>query len=238
MCPHYRMISKILIRTTMDFRSLFQTKKFSNSSPPRDLREDHLDNSDMGLVEAIAMKDMDISEGEEVEMAIETMKMALNIVNLEEDMVVEEEDIEEEEEAMVEVEATVEVEAMAWKEAMAKKEAMEAETETIDNRMTMLMSMITMMTIDQAVVDKDILKGKEIIKIRNKLQDKKAIKGDTTTTKRSLTMSNMKIKETTKMIKDTQIGSPTMKEVEDVGEVIIEKERKAIEIRKNEEIRN
>ena len=152
------------------------------------------------------------------------MKMALTIVNLEE--------------AMVEVDAMVEVEAMVKVEATVEIETMAVETNTIYKRMTMLMSMITMMTINQLVVDKDILKSKEIIKIRNKFQDKKVIKGDITTTKRSLKMSNMKIKETTKMIKDTQIRSPTMKEVEDVGEVIIEKERKAIEIRKNEEIRN
>ena len=66
---------------------------------------------------------------------------------------------------------------------------------------------------------KDILKGKEIIKIRNKLQDKKA---DSIKTIRSITMINMKIKETTKKIKDTQIGGPTMKAVEEVVENVEE----------------
>ena len=54
------------MRATMDFRSLFLTRKFYNSSPLRDLREEHLVFSDMGLVEAIAVKDMDISGGEDV----------------------------------------------------------------------------------------------------------------------------------------------------------------------------
>ena len=59
------------------------------------------------------------------------------------------------EEAMVELEVIVEVEAMvveeaiAEKEFMVKREALGVETDTIDKRMTMLMSMTTMMTIIQ-----------------------------------------------------------------------------------------
>lgn len=95
-------------------------------------------------------------------------------------------------------------------------------------------------------MDKDIPKDKDFIKIRNKFQDKKAIRGDITT-KRSITMrvtifrGNMKIKVATKKRKDSQIRSPTMKVVEemveDVEEVKIDLERNVIEIIKNEKSR-